>query len=149
MLGMDLNTGNNFQVHPFVRRDVDELDFKSIKQQPKRPFQIREHTWKIVLFLSFLEMIGPLTFYKVVKKNGKILLLRDKKYQNLIDVLINQPINPCTVPRVDHILAQNLKGCNFLSAASIENDSTYRRQARYSAVVFLPDKQTLECLYKT
>ena len=42
------------------------------------------------------------------KKNGKMLLIRDKKYQNPIFVLINQPINPHTIAKSNFCSDQSI-----------------------------------------
>ena len=41
------------------------------------------------------------------------------------------------------------EGAYFFICCTDWNDSTYRKQTKYSAFVFLPDKQTSGCVYKT
>ena len=54
------------------------------------------------------------------------------------------------VPRADHISAQNLKGCNSSSAAPTETiQPTGERQTKPLGFVFLLNKQTSACVYKT
>ena len=71
MIHVDLATGSSFKFINFIKLDVDQLDLNSKPHQPKRQFQTTGRTSKIVLYLSFLVIIVPLTFLQVIKEMEK------------------------------------------------------------------------------